>query len=67
VLALPPEMRLATFDDKLSRTLSLLGSPLYHGSAVARDLAAEISGYLVQRQIEAIPYPLAIESGSQVT
>lgn len=58
VLALPPEMRLATFDDKLSRTHSLLGSHACHGSAVARDLAGEISDYLAQRQIEAVPYPI---------
>lgn len=65
VLALPPEMRLATFDDKLSRTLSLLSGPAYLGSADARGLAGEIDGYLTERQIDTIPYPLAIEGGTR--
>jgi hypothetical protein len=60
-------MRLATFDDKLSRTLAVLVSSAYRGSAAAQDLAGEIDAYLAQRQIGMIPYPLAIENGSRST
>lgn len=67
VLGLAPEMRLATFDDKLSRTLAVLVRPACRGSAAAQDLAGEIDAYLAQRQIGMIPYPLAIENGSRST
>jgi hypothetical protein len=60
-------MRLATFDDKLSRTLALLSRPAHGGSPEARDLAGHIDRYLTQRQTETLPYPLAIEGGSRST
>jgi hypothetical protein len=65
VLALPASLRLATFDDKLARTLALLSRPGYRGSADARDLAADIDSYLVGRQADTMTYPLAIGNGDR--
>lgn len=67
VLALPADMRLATFDDKLARTLALLSHSGYWGNAGARDLAGEIDGYLVGRKVDIMAYPLAIEKGNRST
>jgi len=67
VLALPSDMRLATFDDKLARTLALLSHSGYRGNAGARDLAGEIDGYLVGRKVGIMAYPLAIEKGNRST
>lgn len=67
VLALPSDMRLATFDDKLARTLALLSHSGYRGNAGARDLAGEIDGYLVGRKVRIMAYPLAIEKGNRST
>jgi hypothetical protein len=65
VLALPSDMRLATFDDKLARTLAVLSRPVFKGSADAQDLAGEIDSYLIERQPDAMTYPLAIENGKR--
>lgn len=61
VLALPPRMRLATFDGKLARALVTLGSPAWMASSEARNLSAEIDAYLLDRG-STIPYPLALEN-----
>lgn len=63
VLALPPDMRLSTFDGKLARTLAVLGRPVWTGSGEARSLAGEIDAYLAGRG-DTIPYPLALENRS---
>jgi transcriptional regulator with XRE-family HTH domain len=63
VLALPPHMRLATFDGKLARALVALGRPAWTGSGEARNLSAEIDAYLVDRG-STIPYPLGLENRS---
>jgi hypothetical protein len=63
VLGLPPDMRLATFTDRLSQCAALTSSAPYKGSAVARAIAENIREYLGVDSV-AMPHPLAIGPGS---
>jgi hypothetical protein len=63
VLGLPPDMRLATFDGRLSQAAVLATSARYKGSTVARQIGEDVAGYLGADPV-AMPHPLAIEAGS---
>jgi hypothetical protein len=63
VLGLPPEMRLATFTDRLSQCAALASSAPYKGSPTAQAIAEDIAGYLGGDPV-AMPYPVAIGPGS---
>lgn len=63
VLALPAEMRLATFTGKMARAASIASAAPYRGSPEARDLADEVRGYLGQEP-DPMPYPLALGLGA---
>lgn len=64
VLRLPGEMRLATFNSKLSRAGALASAPPYRGSQAARGIAEEIRDYLGQQDTDGMPYPLALAPGA---
>lgn len=59
VLALPAQMRLATFAGKMAHAASIASAARYRGSPQARDLADEVRGYLGQEPAP-MPYPLAL-------
>jgi hypothetical protein len=59
VLERPPEMRLATFTDKLARAAALASAPPYRGSPAARGLAEQVRNYL-GHESDPMPYPLAL-------
>jgi hypothetical protein len=63
VLRLPPEMRLATFTDRLSQCAALASAAPYKGSAPARAIAQDVKEYLGGDPV-AMPHPLVIGSGS---
>lgn len=59
VLGMPVELRLKTFDAKLSAVSAMAASDRFRGNGTARDLAESIVGYL-GGQPPALPYPLAL-------
>lgn len=59
VLALPPDMRLATFTGKIDTAAQLASAAPYDGNAAARDLADALRGYLGYDP-DPMPYPLAL-------
>jgi len=63
VLALPPEMRLATFDGKLAYIAAALAALRYRGDGVAGGLTEQVRAYLRQRQMDTLPYPMALGAG----
>lgn len=63
VIALPTELRLATFTAKMARAAAVVSSAPYRGSAGARDLAEQVRGYLGQEP-DPMPYPLALGPGA---
>lgn len=59
VLWMPAELKLKTFDSKLSAAAASARSPGFRGSGTARELAESIAGYLGGVP-PAMPYPLAL-------
>jgi transcriptional regulator with XRE-family HTH domain len=63
VLSLPADMRLATFEGRLSQAGALASAAPYKGSPAARQITEDVAGYLGADPV-AMPHPLAIEAGS---
>lgn len=59
ILELPSEMRLATFNGKLSRVTALASAPQYRGSPAASGLSNRVRGYL-GHESDPMPYPLVL-------
>ena len=64
VFDLPADMRLATFNGKLSHAAALASAAPYRGSPAARGIAEQVRVYLGQQDGDVMPYPLAIGSGA---
>lgn len=63
VFSLPADMRLATFNGKLSHAAVLASAAPYRGSPAAQGIAEQVRVYLDQQDGDVMPYPLAIGSG----
>jgi hypothetical protein len=66
VFNLPADMRLATFNGKLSHAAVLASAAPYRGSPAARGIVEQVRVYLGQQDGQdgdVMPYPLAIGSG----
>jgi transcriptional regulator with XRE-family HTH domain len=64
VFNLPADMRLATFNGKLSHAAVLASAGPYRGSPAAHGIAEQVRVYLGQQDGDVMPYPLAIGSGA---
>lgn len=60
VFDLPADMRLATFNGKLSHAAVLASAAPYWGSQAARGITEQVRVYLGQQDGDVMPYPLAI-------
>lgn len=63
VFNLPADMRLATFNGKLSHAAVLASAAPYRGNPAAREIAEQVRVYLGQKDEDVMPYPLAIGPG----
>lgn len=62
VFDLPADMRLATFNGKLSHAAVLASAAPYRGSQAARGITEQVRVYLGQQDGDVMSYPLAIGS-----
>lgn len=64
IFNLPADMRLATFNGKLSHAAVLASATPYRGNPAARGIAEQVRVYLGQQDGDVMPYPLAIGQGA---